>query len=245
MPVFGLVFVAQILFCVHAVRTGRPYFWIFLIVFLPLIGMAVYFFAEMLPELMGNPRTRIAASQMAKTLDPGRGLRDAERRLAMTPTTENKAALAEAYLNDGRTEEALDLFRAALTGIHATDPGMMLGLARTHYERGEFPDTQMVLEELRRANPDYASSAGHLLYARSLEAQGKVDAALFEYEALAPVYPGQEARYRYASLLRQAGQEANAHLIFQEICQAGEFAPRHIRRTQGEWYAQARRQLAQ
>jgi hypothetical protein len=77
-----------------------------------------------------------------------------------------------------------------------------------------------------------------------LEAQGKVAEALGEYEALAPVYPGQEARYRYAMLLREAGRDADARAIFQEICQAGEFAPRHVRRIQGEWYTLARRQLA-
>lgn len=244
MSIFGLVLIAQIVCAIHVIRTGRPYFWIFLIVFVPLIGMGVYFFAEILPGLMGNPRTQMAATSMAKALDPGRALRDAERRLAMTATAENKATLAEAYLGVGRTQEALDLFHEALTGIHATDPGMMLGLARVHFARDEFAAAQTVLEESRKANPDYISPAGHLLYARSLEAQDKITQALDEYEALAPVYPGQEARYRYAMLLRQAGREADARLIFQEICQAGEFAPRHVRRVQGEWYALARRQLA-
>jgi len=231
MPLFGLIFIAQVLCAVHVVRTGRQYFWIYLIVFVPVLGMVVYFVAEILPGLMGGGHARGAASRVAKALDPGRAVRDAERRLAMTATAENKADLAEAYLAVGRDQEALELFHDALTGIHATDPAIMLGLARTHFAREEFLETQVVLERLRRANPDYVSSEGHLLYARSLEAQGKVDAALYEYEALAPTYPGQEARYRYALLLRQAGREADSRRILEEICQSAEYAPRHVRRT--------------
>jgi hypothetical protein len=245
MPVFGLLFLAQILCAVHVVRSGRQYFWIYLIVFVPMLGMIVYFVAEILPELMGSSRAHRAAGGVVKALDPGRAVRDAERRLAMTATAENKASLAEAYLAVGRTGEALALYDEALTGIHATDPAMLLGLARAHFTLGDYPETQGVLEQLRQTSTGYTSPEASLLYANCLEAQGKVAEALHEYEMLVPIYPGQEARYRYAALLRQSGNDAAARRLFEEICQAEGFAPRHARRLQREWYALARRQLAE
>jgi hypothetical protein len=244
MPAFGLMFILEILCAVHVVRTGRPYFWIYLIVFVPGIGMIVYVVAEILPEFMGSPRARAAAGQMAKSLNPGRELREAERRLAMTETAENQATLAEAYLAVGRNDEALELYRRALTGIHASDPAMLFGLARTQFARGEYHAAQRALERAREANPNGMSPESCLLYARSLEAQGSTAPALEEYAALAPTYPGQEARYHYAMLLRQSGLESEARKLFEEICQAAEFAPRHTRRLQGQWYTLARQQLA-
>jgi hypothetical protein len=244
MPAIAVVILlAQILCAIHVARTGRQFYWIYIIVFVPLVGIAAYFIVEILPELMGSRTARRAVSGVGKALDPGRAVREAERRLAMTPTAENKATLAEAYLDAGRAEEAVALFRDTLVGVHATDPALMFGLARAYFACGAYADTVRTLDALREANPDYQSPEAHLLYARSLEEQGMNEAALHEYAELARYYPGQEARCRYAMLLAKSGDGQTAERNFREICQAIELGPRHQRREQREWYDIARRAL--
>jgi hypothetical protein len=245
MPMIGLaVLLAQILCAVHVMKTGRPYYWIFIVMFAPMIGMLAYFVVEILPELTGSRRARSAVAGVGRALDPGRAVREAERRLAMTPTTENKAALADAYLEVGRADEAAALYQDTLTGVHARDPGLMHGLARAEFARGNFAAVEQALDALREANPAFQSAECHLLYARSLEEQGKVEPALHEYAALAPYYPGQEARCRYALLLEKSGDHRESQRLFREICQSIEMSPRHARRLQHEWYDIARRALA-
>lgn len=245
MPVFGiLMLLAQITCAVHVVRTGRNYYWIYIVVFVPVVGMAAYFIAEMLPELANGRHVRQAASGMARAIDPGRNLREALRDISITPTAENKVRLAAAHLAAGQVDPAIALYRDALTGIHATDPAMMLGLARALFIKGDVAETRAVLERLRQANPDYNSSEGHLLYARSLELLGDTEGALREYQALVNYYPGQEARCRFALLLAQTGRSTEARRLFEEVCQAIDYGPRHQRRGQREWYDIAKRQLA-
>jgi hypothetical protein len=212
--------------------------------FVPVVGMAAYFIAEMMPELMQTRTARQATSGLARAINPGKGMREALRRVEITPTAQNKALLAEEHLLAGQPAEAAALYRDALVGVHATDPGMMLGLARALFAEGNSVETQAVLEKLREANPDYNAPDGHLLYARSLEDQGKIDAALEEYRALAVYYPGQEARCRYAMLLLRSGRADEARRMFAEICQLIEYGPRHQRRAQREWYDIAKRALA-
>jgi hypothetical protein len=245
MPALGvLLLLAQIACAVHVARTGRSYLWIFLVVFVPVVGMAAYFVAEILPELMGSRSTRRAVAGLGRAIDPGRGLREAQRRLEITPTAENKAALAEEYLRADRPVEAAALYREALTGIHAADPAMTLGFARALFAQGHMAETEHVLRVLRDNDSGYRSPEAHLLYARSLEAQGKAEAALKEYETLVAYYPGQEARCRYALLLRDTGREAEARRMFEEVCQLIEYGPRHQRQAQRNWYDLARRFLA-
>jgi hypothetical protein len=245
MPAIGvLMLLAQIACAVHVVRSGRNYIWIYLVVFVPLVGMAAYFLAEILPELMGSRSARQAASGVGRAIDPGRGLRQALRQVEITPTTENKALLAAEYVGAGRPRDAIPLYREILTGIHETDPGMMLGLARALFADGDVAGTQAILERLREANPEYSSPDGHLLYARALEEQGKTDAALKEYEALTAYYPGQEARCRYAMLLQHVGRGDEARRLFEDICRRIEYGPRYQRRSQREWYNLAKRALA-
>jgi hypothetical protein len=245
MPILGLaVFLAQIMCAVHVMKTGRPYYWIFIVMFAPMVGMLAYFIVELLPEFSGSYRARSAVAGVGRALDPGKAVRVAERNLAMTPTTENKAALADAYLGVGRVEEAAALYHDALTGVHANDPALMTGLARAEFACGNFAAVERVLDALREANPHFQSAECHLLYARSLDEQGKVEAALHEYQALSPYYPGQEARCRYAMLLEKAGDHRESQRLFKEICQSVEMSPRHARRLQREWYDIARRALA-
>jgi len=242
MPIVAvLMLCAQLACAIHAGRTGRPYFWIYIIMFVPTFGMLAYIAIELAPEWMGSRTGRQAVSGVGRALDPGRAIRQAERKVAMTPTAENKTTLAEAYLEAGRLDETVALYRETLVGIHATDPALMQGLARALFARGDFAETERVLDELRAANPEYQSAEGHLLYARSLEEQGNVEAALHEYAALAPYYPGQEARCRYAMLLEKAGEHRDAQHLFREICQSIEMSPRHARRLQRQWYDIARR----
>ena len=245
MPILGiLILLAQIACAVHVARTGRSYLWIGLVLFVPVIGLAAYFLAEILPEMSRSRSARQTVTGLARALDPGGGLREALRRVEITPTAENKAALAAEYLAAGQPAQSAALYRDALTGVHATDPGMMLGLARALFAEGDLPETQAVLERLRQANPEYHSPEGHLIYARSLESQGKQAEALREYAALVNYYPGQDARCRYAMLLRQSGRAAEARKLFEEVCQAIDYGPRHQRREQREWYDLAKRALA-
>jgi hypothetical protein len=244
MPIAGLLLVAQILCAVHAGRTGRPYYWISLILFMPMVGMIAYLLIEILPELAHSRAARAAGAGVIRKFNPERDYRAAWREVQIAGTIENRANLAEQCLRCGRVEEAAALYRELLTGLHATDPDLMLGLARAEFERQDFTAAQTMLERLRAANPDYRSAEGHLLYARCLERQGERDEALYEYEALAAYYPGQEAKSRYALLLSEAGRRDAARQLFQEICRSVELMPKHARRLQKEWYDLARRNLA-
>ena len=246
MPIVALVeVVAQILCAVHVWRTGRSVYWLYIILLMPGLGMAAYFFFEILPEMMGTRTARRAVQGVGKAIDPGRRVREAERRLAITETAENKAELANAYMETGRFDEAIALFKDTLAGVHANDPALMGGLARAYFAGGAFAETVATLDALRAANPDFQSPDAHLLYARALEEQGKTEAALHEYEALAGYYPGQEARCRYAALLAKSGDGHAAEKNFREICQAIELGPRHQRREQREWYDIARRAIGE
>ena len=44
----------QIVLAVHAVRTRRPFIWVFLILIFPLMGSLIYIIAELIPEWERN-----------------------------------------------------------------------------------------------------------------------------------------------------------------------------------------------
>ncbi len=244
MPILALAgYAVQLLCIVHVVRTGRSHYWIYILLFAPGLGGLAYFIAEMVPELLGTREARQAVGKARRAFDPERDYRALADRLDTADTAENRKALAEESLRLGKVEQAVTLYKTALAGVHKDDPNLMHGLARAYFAAGDFGNCARTLDELKAANPRFESGDAHLLYARSLEAQGRTDAALSEYEAVARYFAGAEARCRYAMLLMQAGRTQQARQLFAEIVRAVDKTGGPFKRTQREWYDIARRNL--
>jgi hypothetical protein len=244
MPAFGvLLLLVQVGFAVHAVRTGRAYWWIGIIMFVPAAGCIAYLVAEVLPELSRSRAARQAVQDVRTLIDPERGYREAVNRFAETDTVETRAQLAGECVNLKRYQEAIDLYRGALIGHYAHDPHLMLRLAEAQFLNGAPEGAVETLEQLRAHNPGFDSTDGHLLYARSLEAAQRMADALREYAALAVYYPGEEARARHALLLIRTGEVDLAREVFRDLIRKVDRAPRHYARAEREWYNLAKQHV--
>ena len=239
----ALVLGLQLLCLAHVVRTGRPCQWLFVIVTLPLVGCLAYLFIEILPEVRHSRAARQAVRDIGALIDPERDLREKAERLAAADTVENRAALADECLRSGRAADAKRLLQSCLTGVHATDHALMLGLARAQFALNDHAGACATLDRLRAAHPDLDCPDGHLLYARSKEQQGDVEQALIEYAALAAYYPGEEPRCRLALLLQKSGRVAEARTLFEQVVRSVERASKLYWRAERDWYEVARRNL--
>jgi hypothetical protein len=244
MPILALAgYAAQLLCILHVVRTGRPHYWIYILLFAPVLGGVGYFIAEILPELLGTREARQAVTQARRAFDPEREYRALADQLDTADTAENRKALAEESLRLGKVEQAITLYKTALTGVHKDDPNIMHGLARAYFAAGDFANCGQTLDALRAANPRFQSGEAHLLYARSLEGQGRIEEALVEYEAVSGYFAGAEARCRYALLLRQAGRTQQAGQLFAEVVRGVDKTGGPFKRAQREWYDIAKQNL--
>ena len=220
---------------IHAVVTQRYFPWLFIIFFLPVIGSLIYLAIEVVPGMVGSRTSSKLASGLRSAADPNRGFRQAKRAVEMTGSVDAKRALAEEHLARGRYADAIALYESALTGQFSEDPALLQGLARARFLAGDGAGAQSALDTLKKTNPSYMEADENLLYARALEAQGKNDEALAAYRKVVPVFPGEEARCRYAMLLQKLGHQGEARELFLEIVKSLDGAPRHYRRAQKEW----------
>jgi hypothetical protein len=242
-PIVILSIVLQIACCVHVVRTGRPLYWVFILLLFSYIAVLIYFIAEILPELRHNPDARKAVRKFKERIDPEREKRDASRQLGLADTLDNRRRLAAESLRSGDYAHAAELYGQSLKGLYATDPDLMLGLAKAQFGLGQWQRTRDTLDALIAANPDFRSSDGHLLYARAAEELGDIPAALHEYDAVVQGFAGEEARARYALLLKRSGDATRAVAVFREILTRSNAAPKYYQREQGQWIELARKEL--
>ena len=244
MPIYVVTLLLMVACVVHIMRTGRERFWVYIIIFLPLIGMLAYLVAEVLPELLGSRTAHRLNRKAASVLDPGRGLRTRQAELERTDTAENRRLLAEEYIARGECAAAAKLYEAALVGVHADDTALLMGLARARVRLQDYAGALGALDRLRAAHPSFQSSEAHLIYARSLEGLGRDEEAESEYSALVGYAAGEEVRCRYGQLLMRRGKSAEARAIFAQVLKYAAQSSRRYRRDQQIWIDAAERALS-
>jgi hypothetical protein len=243
MPFLGILIIAiQVGFAIHAVRTGRDSFWVYIIAFVPLVGCIVYFITQVLPDLRNSHSVRVAGNRLLKAIDPERELRKRQDELEFTDTVENRVRLAQECIEAGFYQDAIPLLSRCLSNGH-NEPDIMLKLAQAQFGAEQYLATIHTLDSLIAEHPKFRSHAGHLLYARSLESARRNEEALKEYEALVVSFPGEEGRVRYAQLLLKTGNTTQAKKVFEEVLVRAKRAPKNYKRNEQEWIKQAEQTL--
>jgi hypothetical protein len=239
---FGLCF--QIFFAVHAVRSGCDRYWLYIIIFFPGIGCLIYFFAEYLPSLQQSYRLQRLKSDIGHGLNPGKRLRYLQMQVERTPSVKNKKLLAEAYVNERLFDPAIALYGECLQGAYRQDRHLLEGLSCAYFFKGDYRNAKTNLTQLSQNAPEHGSDPFQLLLARTHEALGELEAAKAAYSGMLKRFSGEEARCRYALLLKQSGQVEEARRLFQEILNNVRLSPRYYRKAQKPWVEIAKKEIA-
>ena len=244
MPILGaVVLLIQLCFAYHALKTGRPYWWLFVIMGFPVVGCLLYYFVEVFPNTRESAKAEKAVQKIVRSFDPDKSLRENVANLEDCGSVENRIALARSCMDRKMYREAALLYRSCLSGVHAADPDVRFGLASAQLGAGDLNEALAVAQALRASHKSFRSAEVGLVAAKALEGLGRLDEALAEYRVLADTYSGEEGRWRYGALLKRMGHSAEAGDIFSRMLRHAERMPDHYRDAQREWLALAREQV--
>lgn len=245
MPLFFIFSIAAQVICgIHAVKTGRER-WLFVIIFFSLAGCLIYFFVELLPDLGHQPVALKSGSGLFKLLDPGHELRYLRDRLSRADTISNRKALADGYVQAGLFNDAVKLYQTCLQGTYADDPAIMEGLSLAHFFQEDYAGAKKYLLRLKNIQGEKTPHEFKLLLARTYEGLGEQENALNEYTNLLRLHSGEEARYRYALLLKNSGSTQKANELLKAIVAETRIQPKFYRRTQKKWVELAKKEIQQ
>ncbi|MFZ5668687.1 MAG: tetratricopeptide repeat protein [Pseudomonadota bacterium] len=234
-PAIGLSYLLAILLCVHAMRTGREMYWLFILLAFPGLGSLVYLLVNVLPELLGGATVRRLGRAARETLDPEREYRAARAACDDSPTVGARMRLASAASALGRFEEAERLYGEAAAGIHADDPALLLGRARALIELSRPAEALALLERLGEQGEAGRTPQAALAMGRAYHALGRHGEADTAYQWAAGRLPGLEGLARYAAFLAETGRRDEAAEALAEIDKRAARTTAHFRKEARAW----------
>ncbi len=235
----------------HIIRNGRSPAWLlalavasFLNILATFAVWIAYLVVAVIPDSFNSHGGRKFRAGLKDVADPGRAYREAKRDAARVGSADSKRLLAEESLKRGLHADAVRLYEDAMSGpLGEGDPTLLKGMARAKLLAGDPVGSEAWFLKLKALDPKAFDTDSELDYARALEEQGKTDAAVAQYERVAPRYSGEEARVRFALLLQKLGQESRAQALFREALDSVQDAPSYYRSRQTEWVRIAKQNL--
>lgn len=232
---------AKIACIVHVIRTGRSLMWIWLVLFVPIVGPVVYFIIEIWPDLRAGRRGGLSL----KLPETSAGaIKRLQEELEFSNTVAKRVQLAQALASARRFDEAAETLAVSLRGVFKDDPVLTLELADVHFQAGRHAETLAALGTLDRLKSKDGRQRRLLLAARSLQALGRKDEARERFETALEQASGEEPRCRLAQFLIAEGETEKARALFEELLKNAKVGGGVFRRHNREWIALAKEGLA-
>jgi len=225
-----LSWLLQIALIIHVYKTGRPYWWTWILFIAPGGGGLAYVFIELLPGF--NSPSGFFAS-----LKPRRWkIAALRRKLDESETVVNRINLAEALFDAGQVREAHDLAVECLTGVFKNDPRTLVDVARFKLALGQHAESLALLESAdttadRRLAVQVDVLKGDALL--GLRRHAEAEAA---YHKVAGKHIGEAPRAGLASVYEMTGRRDEARALWKDIRAKFRKGNPAWRRAERKWY---------
>jgi hypothetical protein len=231
-----LFWVVQLGLIVHVLKTGRPYWWFWILFSAPLIGGIAYALIELAPDLRTSGHSLNWKPRSWR-------IRDLKSELEETDTVKLRLTLAEELLATNQTSDACRMAEECLTGIWRTDPHTLASVARYRLEANKSREALEALEKVDVAHDRMLAADVALMRGRALVAVGRQAEAQAALRTIADTYIGEEPRYFLALSLQATGHREAAREIWLDIRKRYRRAGRGWRRTEKRWFKLATERL--
>jgi hypothetical protein len=196
-------------FCLyHAYKNNNTQKWMYLIIFIPVIGSIMYLY----DNFYSHKNIDNFGESMKRIVNTNYDVERLEKELHIANTISNKIALCDAYLNIGRYDDALVMCNESLQGGYANDVHLKMKKVQCLYMLGRYQDAVTLGEEISN-HPDFKKSDQRIALAVCYANIGADDKAEQMFSSMNFPYCNYKHRVQYYKYLLQRGRKEDAMLM--------------------------------
>lgn len=232
-----LLWILQIALVIHVYRTGRPYWWIWILFMAPLIGGLAYVVVELLPDFR-------SPDGLFYSLKPRKWrIADMREKLEESETITNRLALAEELFAGGETAEAHEVASECLKGVFKDDPRTLVDVARYKIALARHTEAYAILDKVDTTGNRMLGLELQVLRGDCLTAMERFQEAEEAYQSVVGRFIGEAARVGLALVFEKTGRNEEAVALWKDILKKFRKANPAWRRTERKWYKLAKTKL--
>lgn len=207
------VTIALQVFCIfHLIKNRNPYYWLFVILFLPIIGSIIYLFTQ----VYNKRDAEKIQNNIVSMINPTKKIRDLEKRLEFSETFQNRVNLADAYLEIKDYNNAITHYKKALEDHIQNDVFVIKQLIEALFKAENY-DEVIVYAEKIASHSEYKKSRTQFLCGLAFEKLGKHQEAEENLKQIDERYSFYEERLVLARFLLKRNKKMEAKEIIDEI----------------------------
>lgn len=200
-------------YCIyHLFKNRNPYYWVFVILFLPLIGSIIY----LITQVYNKRDADKLQDNLVSIINPTKRIKDLEKKLQFSETYQNRVNLADAYLENKDYKNAIPHYLNALHDNLQNDSYAIKQLIECYYYVGDFDNVIFYVERIKD-NPEFQKSKSQFFYGLALEKLGKLDEAETNLKQIDIRYSFYEERFILAKFLLNRDKKEEAKAILDDI----------------------------
>jgi len=189
-------------FCLfHAYRNNSDQRWYWLIIFLPVIGCALYLYHH----FYSRNNIQNITEGVKGIVNTNYRLEQLEKAYKFSNNLTNRVNLADAYVVYGRYAEAIDLYKECLVGFMTEDPVLRMKLMSAYFYSGDY-ETAIACGRELESEKTFRDAEEHIGYAWALHHTGRTDEARSRFEFMDRSFTNYKHRIEYCKFLQQTNR---------------------------------------
>jgi len=196
----------------HMYKNRNPYYWAFLIMFLPIIGCIIYLITQVYNKRDAEKLT----SEITSIINPTRKIKDLEKRLQFSETYQNRVNLADALLEIKDYNNAISNYLEAIEGNYQNDLYIFQNLIECYFRVEDYDNVILYAEKIK-THSEFNKSRSQFLYGLALEKIGNLEEAEVNLKAIDIRYSFYNERLVYAKFLLSRNKTKEGKDVLEEI----------------------------
>jgi len=200
-------------FCIyHIFKNGNSYYWIFAIVFLPLVGCIIY----LVTQVYNKRDAEKIQENLTTIINPSKKVNDLEHKLQFAETYQNRVNLADAYLASQDYGNAIVHFKKASEDTSQNSFYVKEQLIKSYYYHEDFD--QVINESVQlQDHKQFEKSDIPFVYGMALAEKGRNAEAEEQLRIIDRPYSNYNERLALVKFLKSIDKSAAAKELLDEL----------------------------
>ena len=215
-------------YCLYHMYTHRnPYYWVFIIMFLPVVGSVIY----LITQVYNKRHAAKITNDIAHIINPTKKVKDLEKRLQFSETYQNRVNLADAYLEIKDYKSAIPHYLEALEDQSQNQFYVISKLIEAYYFVEDYNKVITYADSIKNQS-EFKKSRAQFILGLAQEKLGNYEAAETNLKQIDIRYSFYEERLTLAKYLISRDKKVEAKNILESICNEAQ----HMTRTNSRIY---------